>query len=105
MIRAGTYDQRVTLQRRVSGSDAAGQPNTHWEPLVTVWASIRTMGGLEAIKSGAVTSIVQASIRIFWRDGITSAMRVVHGTTVYEIKAALPDARREYIDLVCEAAS
>jgi len=31
-------------------------------------------------------------------------MRVVHGSTVYEIKAALPDLQtRAYLDLVCEA--
>ncbi len=105
MLRAGDLRNRITIQRRAPGSDAAGQPSTHWAPVATVWASIRTTSGLQAIKAGATTSLVQASIRIRRRDGITSAMRVLHGTTVYEIKAVLPDARREYIDLVCEVAS
>lgn len=30
-------------------------------------------------------------------------MRVLHGETVYQIKAVLPDeARRDHVDLVCE---
>lgn len=104
-MQPGRLKHLVTIQRRAKGSDAAGQPSTHWELVAKVWSDIRTTSGLESIKSGATTSLVQASIRIRWRGDITSAMRVLHGTTVYEIKAVLPGAGRDYIDLVCEATS
>jgi SPP1 family predicted phage head-tail adaptor len=50
---------------------------------------------VEAIKAGAEASVVQASIRIRYRTDVTSAMRVVHGSTTYEIKAVLPDEGRD----------
>ncbi len=96
-------NKRISLQRRVTGRDAAGQPVTAWEPVAPpVWADVRQQRGLEAIKAGAVTSVVQASINIAFRDGIHSGMRAVHGATVYDIKAVLHDGRRDFIDLVCE---
>ena len=57
--------------------------------------------GIEAIKSGANTSIVPASLRIRYLVGVTAAMRAHHGATVYQIKAVLPHGK-EHIDLVCE---
>lgn len=96
-------NKRITLQRRATGRDAAGQPVTVWEQVAPpVWADVRHQRGLEAIKAGAVTSVVQVSINIAYRDGLDSGMRAVHGSTVYDIKAVLPDARRAFIDLVCE---
>jgi SPP1 family predicted phage head-tail adaptor len=46
---------------------------------------------------------VRASIRIRYRTDITAAMRVTDGSTVYQVKAVLPDSGRQYLDLVCEA--
>lgn len=102
VMQAGSLRHRVHLQRRATGRDAAGQPSITWQAVASVWADVRCTSGLEAIKSGATTSVVQASIRIRWRADINSGMRAVHGPTAYDIKAVLPDARRVYIDLVCE---
>ena len=61
---------------------------------------------IEAIKAGAVTSKVQTSIRLRYRTGITSGMRVVCGGVVYNILAVLPDlAGKGHVDLVCEVLS
>lgn len=101
-MQAGTLRHRVQLQRRAPGRDAAGQPTTTWESVATVWADVRHQGGLETIKAGAATSVVQASIRIRHRAGVDSGMRALHGARTYNILAVLPDARRESIDLACE---
>ena len=102
-MRAGPLNNRVTLQALVEGQDEIGQPVTAWADLATVWADIRHQSGSEAIKANAETSIVKASIRIRRRTDVTAAMRVVHGATVYEIKAVLPDEQsRDKMDLVCE---
>jgi head-tail adaptor len=42
-------------------------------------------------------------VRIRYWDGITDAMRVVHGTDTLGITTVLPDARRRHVDLVCES--
>ena len=58
---------------------------------------------MEAIKAGAETAAVKASIRVRRRPALTTAMRVHYADTVYEIKAVLPDVeRKEYVDQTCE---
>lgn len=102
-MRAGTLNRKITIQRRVTGVDPIGQPIDTTEDIATVWANIRHTSGLEAIKGGAETSIVKASIRIRYRADIDASMTVLHGSKVYQIKAVLPDeAGRDYLDLVCE---
>lgn len=96
---------KVQIQQQSTDCDAAGQPLQTWTTIAEPMADIRTLGGLETVKAGAETSIIKASIRLWYRTDITAGMRVVHGSTVYNIKAVLPDmVRRLHVDLVCEAA-
>jgi SPP1 family predicted phage head-tail adaptor len=100
---AGRFNRSVTIQRRVSGVDAFGQPYDETEDVATVRADIRHTSGLEAIKAGAEASIVKASVRIRYRLGIDAGMTLLVGAVVYEIKAVMPDvAGRKFVDLVCE---
>jgi SPP1 family predicted phage head-tail adaptor len=101
---AGQFDTLVTLQRRQTGQDEAGQPVQTWAVFASgVWADVRHLSGLEAIKAGADTSTTRASARIRWRAGVGADMRVLVGASVYEIKAVMPNRRGGYIDLACEA--
>lgn len=98
-----TLNRQVVIRRRGEASDALGQPTEAWETFATCWAEIRHPSGVEQIKAGAEVSTVRASIRVRRRDGITPAMQVVHGATVYSILAVLPDEMdRLYIFLACE---
>lgn len=100
----GALEHRVTIKRRVTGQGPIGQPVDSWVDVATVWAHIHNRSGAQAIRADKDTSIVQASIRIYRRDGLDASMRVHHRGTVYEIQAVLPDeARREFMDLVCRA--
>jgi len=103
---AQTLQHRVSVQVPSGGvddSDDCGQPTIDWTEMAALWADIRVAGGLETIKAGAEMSVVKASIRVRYRSDIDASMRVVHGTTIYAIKAVLPDlVGRRYVDLVCE---
>lgn len=105
-MRAGVLNNLLQIQAPGAGFDALGQPLVGWTDFAQVWGNIRHMNGSEAIKAGAVTSTVSASIRIRYRQDITAGMRVLAGAVVYEIKAVLPEmGRREYVDLVAELVS
>ena len=101
---AGTLNQRVTIKSRSTSQDAAGQPVDTWSNVVAdIAASILHGTGAETIRAGETASMTRASIRIRWRTGVTPAMRVYHGSDVYEIRQVLPDyATRAHVDLVCE---
>jgi len=48
-------------------------------------------------------SVVDASIRIRYRSDITAGMRLMDGSTVYDIQAVILDRQnKQYVDLVCQ---
>ncbi len=103
---AGSLNRRITIQKLGQMHDEWGSPipgAENWVEVAKPWASIKNLSGLGVIKADAQVSVVKTSIRIRYRTDITAGMRVLHGTTVYDIKAVLPDdAGREHVDLVCE---
>lgn len=102
MFQPGRLDQRINIQKLDLAVDAVGQPTDVWSPMAELWANIKHLSGAESIRGDAPLSTLRASIRIRWRSGLDAGMRVVHGATVYEIKALVPQGR-EWLDLVCEA--
>lgn len=104
-------NRRITIKRRTSGQDAAGQPLGTWQNVVTtpdgkLWADIRTLSGVEALKDGLDTARVRSSIRVRYRTDIAAGMRVEYQGVAHDIMAVLQDdAGREYTTLLCEAAS
>lgn len=103
MTQAGRLSTPIVIQQPQSGTDAIGQPLTGWTDYAFVWANIRHLSGSESIKAGAVTSAVQASIRIRALAGVNAGMRVVAGGQTYNVLAVLPDMQsRAYADLVVE---
>ncbi len=103
MMQAGLLNRRVTLQAPGTTQDELGQPIPGWTDVAAVWADIRMKSGLESIKAGAPVSVVQASIRVRYRAGITAGMRLTHNLQAFNIVAVMPDVGgREFVDLVCE---
>ena len=97
---AGQLRHRVEVQSPVTTQDDVGQPSTSWTTSGYLWANVRHLTGLSAIKAGADTSASKVSIRL--RHGTFNAgQRVVYGDEVFSIEAVLPDRRRQYVDLVC----
>jgi SPP1 family predicted phage head-tail adaptor len=106
MMQAGRLNRRCTLQAPGTTTDEIGQPIPGWTDVATLWADIRMKSGLESIKAGAPVSVVQASIRVRYRAGITAGMRVVHNMVAYNIVAVMPDVSgRVFLDLACEVVS
>lgn len=105
-LRAGDLNRRIKIQQRQTGSDAAGQPLDGWDDVVDVWSKILGQSGIHAITSlqgGVATSITRYSFRIRYREGITSAMRVLYNSEPFDITSVQMDNNlREWTDLVCE---
>lgn len=102
MIAAGSLNKRISIEQRGTAVDSIGQPVEAWSQVWSCRASIRYPSGLSTIKAAADVSIVQASIRIRYHDGLNAGMRVVRPGEVFDIKAVLPNRAEGYVDLVCE---
>lgn len=103
-MRIGSLNRWVTLQRPANTRDPeTGAVLEGWEDVASVWANIRYLNGSETLKSAEPVSAARASIRIRLRADVAADWRVVHGTTIFNIYAVLPDAQgNEYVDLACE---
>jgi SPP1 family predicted phage head-tail adaptor len=103
-MRIGSLNKWVTLQRPADGRNTdTGAIVRRWEDVASLWANIRFLNGSETLKSATPVSAARASIRIRQRADVCSDWRVVHGTTVFNILAVLPDAQgNEHVDLACD---
>lgn len=88
-MNAGKLRDRVTLQARQSGADAWGQPIEDWADVATLWAHVRFLSGVEAVKAGAETASATASVRIR-PCAVTTAHRLMIAGKSYDITAVLP---------------
>jgi SPP1 family predicted phage head-tail adaptor len=86
-------NSRITIQQRSTGRDEGGQPIEGWTTVATLWAEVRDITGREYIAAGAEQAEVTTRVRIWRRAGIKPAMRVLRGTTTYDIKAVLDEGR------------
>lgn len=101
-MRAGKLNRRVTIQQPGPTRDTAGQPTTGWVDFDSVWADVRYMNGRQYTTSNAEASSATVSIRVRYRTDLSSIMRVVHGVTIFDILAVLPDEEdRDHLDLAC----
>lgn len=94
----------IVIRQRAAGADALGQPSGGWQTVTTLWGEIRHPSGIEQARAGGEVTTIAASIKVRRRAGITPDMQAVHGSTVYDIQAVLPDeVDRLYMFLVCQA--
>lgn len=102
-VSAGKRDKRIIIQSPGSVQGSDGQMVNTWPEFARVWASIKHQSGMSAIKSGADTSTVKASIQILRMAGINAGMRIIHGATTYEVEAVIPDEKNISLDLIVKS--
>lgn len=101
-MEAGRLRHRVVVQSLAETQDSTtGAISEAWSNLATTWAEIVPLSGREFIAAHEKDSEIVARITMRYRDDITAKMRIVHGTTVYNILAVLADpvAGTEYMTL------
>lgn len=104
MLKAGNLRHRIALQRKQQTQNPqTGAMVTTWVTEATVPAAVEPLSAREFIAAQAVQSDVSVRIRVRYRPGITSAMRLLHDGKVYNITGVLADkdSGREYLTLPC----
>lgn len=98
-MRAGQLKHRITLLTyTTTGRDSMGQPIKGWSENPPIWANVRFISGREFVRADKETAEATASIRIRSR-AVTTDMRVRYKGVLYDIRAVLPVASGEFIDL------
>lgn len=110
-MRSGRLHNRVTIEQLVTGSPQTtpiGETDAAWATYATVYAEIQPVLGKEFMAAEQAQSKVDTKIRIRYMPavtaGITAKMRIVSGSTVYNIEAAInvENRNKEWL-LMCSA--
>lgn len=102
-MRAGDLRNRITIQSKTVVQNTFGEEVITWIDFATVWAAIEPLRGREFLDAEMSTSEITTKIIIRQRDGISPEMRVLHGSTIYNIRAVIPvETRKREIQLMCQ---
>lgn len=93
-MQAAKLRHRITIETLVPVQNTTtGAVVDTWTTFATVWASIEPLSVREFIAAQATQSKVSARITLRHLAGVLPSMRVVHGSTVYNIEGVLPDKK------------
>jgi SPP1 family predicted phage head-tail adaptor len=101
-MRIGQLDQRVTIETPTEVQDQHGGTGTTWSDKATVWASITGESGGEVQEGGKTRARARYTVKIRYRDDLTTKDRIRHRGRVLEIES-MPDVhqRKDTLELVC----
>lgn len=88
MISAGKLNKRATIIAPPTGQDATyGTPTGDWTTVATVWCEIQDVlpSRAETIKQGLNLSSNPSRVRMRYRTGIDSSMRMTYNGITYRI--------------------
>lgn len=89
----------ITVQQRQIVKDALGQSIETWVDFASMWANVKFQSGSEFNRANRESSEVVASVRVRYREDITTEMRVMFKGKVYNLYSQpLPDNFKEYVD-------
>lgn len=97
-------NHRITLLRRMAGTDVVGQPVDDWADVATIWSDVRFQSGAEVLRAGAEVAVKRASIRIRSRADVGPAWRARYAGEEYDVKSVLLADDRSFMFLVVESA-
>ena len=100
MIRAGSLDRSITIERGTTAIGADGTPTTTWATIAVLRAQlVANTADDTAHESGAVTTTTR-TFRTRWADVLVGD-RVVYAGNTFEVVEVVEIGRREGLDLRC----
>lgn len=104
-MEAGTLRHRLTIQDQAKSRDGFGGEIINWTTWATVWGAVEPLSGRERFVQASDQQIYELTtrIRIRYREGLHTEMRVVWGVRVYNIRAVINrETRDREVYLMCE---
>jgi SPP1 family predicted phage head-tail adaptor len=104
----GRLRHSVLFESLQTTVDSDGATVEDWVPAFDgrfIPADVAPLSGKELIAAGSIQAEVNTRIIIRYRPGVLPSMRVVYGTTLYNILAVIhdPNSGREWITLMCSS--
>lgn len=102
-LAAGKLRHIIKIQRPVVVQSSDGSVSETWEDVYKLYASIEPLSAKEYLAAATTEHKVTCRIVIRYKAGLTSNMRVLHGSKVYNIEGLQTDVDSgiEYITMPC----
>jgi len=84
-MHSGALRHSITIQRAIETQDNTGQITQSWVTLVTVFASILPVGGIESKKYFRIIGEETHNVIIRYYAGLTTKDRILYGARVLNI--------------------
>lgn len=98
----GDLNKRITIQTKTSVADGIGGFNDTVATFCETWAGIWPVSGKEIVSNQQLVGQVSHRVRIRYRSGVTSAMKILYGTRTFNISSVVdPNEAHEWLDLIC----
>jgi len=94
---------RITIQAKTETADGLGGFTTSWTTFAgPLWAAVWPTSAKEIIQNQQLSGQVSHRVRIRYVAGVTSDMRILFGSRIFNILSEInPEERCEMLDLVC----
>ncbi len=104
---ASSLRHRVTLQQEIRTTDGAGGYARSWQDVADLWAEISSVNlksyGQEKFFAGKIQAEITHKIIIRYRAGITTDMRLLFGSSIFNIRSIFNrDENNEILELLVE---
>lgn len=96
---AGGLRQKVTIQQESNTDDGQGGSTKGWSAFASsVDCRLEPLRGDERLQAGTLEPRITHRATIRYRSGVTAGMRLLLGSTAYNIRAVTnPDERQRYL--------
>lgn len=106
-VNAGALRHRLVIQVEQPVSDGGGgqgaDPWANPVTLATLWGAVEPLRGSERLRAMQIQDSLTHRVTLRYRAGITTSMRVVFGTRVFNIRAVINvGERNRVLELLCE---
>ena len=89
------------MQSPTATQNEFGEEVITWATAATVWARVTTKTGDETIEASRASASLTHEIKARTRSDVVPTWRVLWGTRVLEIAAAVPDNAGREMTLIC----
>jgi SPP1 family predicted phage head-tail adaptor len=94
---------RITLQKKFTTKDPEGLPLETWQNIATIWAAIEPLRGREYFQAATVKSQNMTRFTTRYRKGITSEMRILYDSKLYDIQSIIDvEGRHQQLELMAK---
>jgi SPP1 family predicted phage head-tail adaptor len=99
-MKAGQLRHRVTLQSPTESQTGYGEPTLTWSTVSDIFASVEPLSGRERWNAQQFQSEATHQVRMRYRSGVTSKMRIVWGSRTFHFMEPPRNTEERNVELI-----